>query len=116
MTGIWPLALTSLALTACGPRVTNRNIEVVNKQFEQADKQGKGGVSPKEVESVLGQPQRIEASTIPLETQKKEVEVVRYFYEQDGQVIEMHFFDNKLVSRVPHFPNKTTPSPTTPKP
>lgn len=101
---ILPAALA--LLTACGPRITNQNIEVVNQQFEIADKQGKGGVTPKEVESILGPPKRVESKTLPLETQKKEVEVVRYYYEQDGQKLELHFFDNKLISRVPLFGQK----------
>ena len=55
----------------------------------------------KEVESILGQPDRIENATIELETQKKEVGLTRYYYEQDGKTIELHFFDNKLINRVP---------------
>ncbi len=105
--------LVAFLLSACGPRITNSNIEVVNKQFELSEKLRRGGVSPKEVESILGQPQHAETKTIPLETQKKEVEVVRYYYEQDGQTIEMHFLDNKLIARVPHF---NSPKPTAPTP
>ncbi len=89
-----------LVITACGPRITNQNIDVVNKRFEVTEQIGKG-VSPKEVESVLGQPKRIEGYTLTLETQKKELEGLRYYYEQDGQRIELHFLDNKLISRVP---------------
>jgi hypothetical protein len=100
------------ALCACGPRITNANIDVINKEFDQAEKLKKGGVSPKEVESVLGQPKRIETATLPLETQKKEIDVARYYYEQDGQTIELHFFDNRLISRVPRLEAKSaTPTP-----
>jgi hypothetical protein len=91
---------TFLLLTACGPRITNENIDVVNSRFEMTEQIGKG-VSPKEVESVLGQPKRVEAYTLTLETQKKELEGLRYYYEQDGERLELHFLDNKLISRVP---------------
>lgn len=93
-------ATVLLAIAGCGPRITNQNVDVVNKRFEVAEQIGKG-VSPKEVESVLGQPKRVEAYTLTLETQKKELEGLRYYYEQDGQRIELHFLDNKLISRVP---------------
>ncbi len=108
----------SAALSACGPRITNANIDVVNTEFQAAESAGKGAVSPKEVESILGQPTRIETKILPLETQKKEVEVLRYYYKQDGETLELHFFDNKLISRVSHLdakpeqpPTKSTPAP-----
>lgn len=91
---------TMLVNGGCGPRFTNENIDVVNKRFESAEQIGKG-VSPKEVESILGQPKRVEGYTLTLETQKKELEGVRYYYEQDGERLELHFLDNKLISRVP---------------
>jgi hypothetical protein len=94
------------ALGACGQRFSNENLKVVNHQFDRAEEQTmhgirEAGVSPKEVESILGPPQRIESTKIPLETQKKEVDVVRYYYQQDGQTIELHFLDNKLISKIP---------------
>ena len=88
-----------LAFTGCGPRITNANVEVVNKQRQALEKLGKG-FSPKEVESILGQPNRQKATKLALETQKKEVEVVRYFYDQDGKTLELHFVDNKLINDV----------------
>ncbi|MDB6153296.1 MAG: hypothetical protein JWL90_1749 [Chthoniobacteraceae bacterium] len=105
--------LVVLAVSGCGQRFTNSNIDVVNKQFELAEKQSRGGVTPKEVEAILGQPLRAETKTIPLETQKKEVEVVRYYYEQDGRIVEMHFMDNKLIARVPHL-EASKPAPAKP--
>ena len=108
----------STALSGCGPRITNANIDVVNKEFQAGEKTGKGGVSPKEVESILGQPTKVETKTLAMETQKKEVEVTRYYYKQDGQTVELHFFDNKLIARVAHLdakpetaPTKSTPAP-----
>lgn len=102
-------ATVLLAMAGCGPRITNQNIDVVNKRFEVTEQIGKG-VSPKEVESVLGEPKRVEAYTLTLETQKKELEGLRYYYEQDGQRIELHFLDNKLISRVPQL-NAKPPEP-----
>ena len=87
------------ALAGCGPRITDANVQVVNKQRQAFERVGKG-LSPKEVESILGQPSRQESATLPLETQKKEVKVVRYFYEQEGQTLQLHFVDNKLINDV----------------
>ena len=89
-----------LALAGCGPNITNANIEVVNKQRDSLDKAGKG-LSPKEVEAILGPPSKSHSSKLALETQKKEVDVVRYEYRQDGQTLELHFLDNKLINEVP---------------
>ena len=99
-----------LGFTACGERITNANIDVVNRQLDQVEKSDKVGVSPKEVESILGPPTRMVSKTLPLETQKKEVEVVRYYYEQGGKTIELHFYDNKLISRAPYFGETPPPS------
>lgn len=99
----------ALVFSACGPRFSNENIDVVNRELSSAEKLGKGGVSPKEVESVLGPPKRMEAYRLELETQKKELDGVRYYYEQDGQTLELHFLDNKLISKVPHLAPKAEP-------
>ena len=95
------VAAAALALVSCGPRFTNANLEVVNREFDASERIAKGGVSPKEVESILGPPKRIETYILELQTQKKELDGVRYYYEQDGQTIEVHFLDNKLISKVP---------------
>ena len=92
---------TVLVFVSCGPRFTNDNIDVVNREFSNGENIGKGGVSPKEVESILGPPKRVEPYRLQLETQKKELDGVRYYYEQDGETLELHFLDNKLISRVP---------------
>lgn len=102
MTASVLLSIPLFALPGCGPHITNANIEVVNRQREALEKVGKG-ISPKEVESILGQPSEIESTKLPLETQKKEVDVVRYFYTQDGETVVLHFVDNKLVSEVTPF-------------
>lgn len=89
----------SLAFSACGPRITNANLGEVEKERATREALGKG-ISPKEVESILGQPSKMEMTKLPLETQKKEVEVVRYFYVQDGEEVALHFVDGKLISPV----------------
>jgi hypothetical protein len=94
------LIVLSATLCACGPTITNDNLKVVNDQRVKLEAAGKG-LSPKEVESILGQPTRIETAKLSLETQKKEVDVVRYYYQQDGETIELHFVDNKLIHDAP---------------
>ena len=97
------LSILVLASGACGPRITNRNIAVVNQQKSALEKVGKG-LSPKEVESILGQPARIETFKIPLESQKSLLDGVRYFYGQGHETLELHFVDNKLISDLPELP------------
>ena len=93
--------LPVLGMVSCKPEISQNNINAVNSRFDKLEKSGKKSLSPKEVESILGQPDRVENATLELETQKKEVPVTRYYYEQDGKTIELHFFDNKLINRVP---------------
>ena len=90
-----------LGLSACGPRLADRNIDAVNRLYEQAEKTGKP-VSIKEVEAVLGQPDKTEPFPIEMQT-TKELQGVRYYYKQGGQTIELHFVDNKLIRRIDHF-------------
>jgi hypothetical protein len=94
------LIAISAAFTACGPTITNENLKVVDDQRAKLEVLGKG-LSPKEVESILGQPKRVQTTRLALETQKKEVDVVRYYYQQDGEEIELHFVDNKLIHNAP---------------
>jgi hypothetical protein len=116
------LITSAFAFSACGQRFSNANIDVINQERDKDEKlANKGaaaardaGVSPKLVESILGPPKSVETRKISLETQKKEVDVVRYIYEQDGQTIELHFFDNKLISPIPHLGEK--PADSEPKP
>ena len=101
------LSIFVSALSACGPRITNQNVAVVNQQRAALEKVGKG-LSPKEVESILGQPSRIEAFKIPLETQRLTLDGVRYFYVQNGETLELHFVDNKLISELPKLSEQKT--------
>ncbi len=106
-----------LGLTACGPRVANRNIDVLNAQIDAGRT-----LSIKEVEAILGQPTRQETYQIEQQT-VREMPMVRYYYEENGKTVELHFIDNKLQNRVVHFgeappenaplhmPPKATPAP-----
>lgn len=94
----------ALGFAACGPRVADRNIDALNRLYEAAERSGKT-LSIKEVESVLGQPSRAESFPIEMHT-TKELPGVRYYYEQNGQTIELHFIDNKLIRRVQRFGEK----------
>ena len=60
------------------------------------------GLTPKEVESVLGQPERIERFTLTRPS-VKEYEGQRMVYVQDGKEIVLHFVDGKMVRDVPEF-------------
>ena len=100
MIPITAVVASFLGLAACDRKITNANIEVINRDFERGE-HSSGGVTTKEVESVLGPPKSVAVKSLSLETQKKEVEIVRYYYEQDGQLLELHFIDNKLISKIP---------------
>ncbi len=63
------------------------------------------GLTPKEVESVLGQPERIERFTLTRPA-VKEFEGMRMVYLQDGKKIVLHFVDGKMVRDVPEFGEK----------
>jgi len=107
MASIAAFSTLFLALCACGPRITNQNAAVVNQQRRALEKMGRG-ITPKEVESILGQPTRVETFKIPIETQRPLLDGIRYFYEQDGQELVLHFVDHKLISDVPELPVKPT--------
>ena len=85
-TGIW-LGLSLLALTACGKRITDANLNEV-----------KPDMSTKEVESILGQPTKMESHDLPLQTQQKTLNATVYTYEQDGKTVDLYFVGDKLVS------------------
>jgi hypothetical protein len=95
-------------MTGCERRITSANIEVANRQQEIAAKRGvrsaqvKEGLSLKEVESILGQPVRVETEKRPILVQKN-LEVTHWYYDQDGRTIELLFVDGNLQSKVPAF-------------
>ncbi len=101
---VLPLSF-AFGLAACGPQVADRNIDALNQMYEAAERSGKS-LSIKEVEAVLGQPKKVESFPIEMQT-TKELPGVRYYYDQNGQTIELHFIDNKLIRRVQHAGEKT---------
>src|SRR5438067_8456520 len=73
-------ALMIIFLAACGDRITNANIDAINAEFDRAEKPsrdtGDKGVSPKEVESILGVPTRTENFKMEVQTRRPVVEGV----------------------------------------
>ena len=76
-----------LATTGCEREFANRNLE-----------QLKPNMSQKEVESIIGNPDRIEKAELELETQKKTMSITRYFYNQKGQTIVLQFQNGRLIN------------------
>jgi hypothetical protein len=88
---LFPASIAALVLlSACGQHLTDANF-----------KQVRPDMSPKEVESILGQPVRIEKFQMEVQTHKPVLDGVRYYYEQDGKTIALHFVDGKLISQAP---------------
>jgi hypothetical protein len=104
------LALFSLVLlpvlTGCERRISSANIEVANRQQEIAAKRGnrspqvREGLTLKEVESILGQPVRVESEKRPILVQKN-LELTHWYYEQDGKTLELVFVDGNLQGKIP---------------
>jgi hypothetical protein len=108
-----PLAAALLG-AGCEQRLSPGNIDVVNKQQEQAEKRPGGveqvsqGLTMKEVEAVLGAPARISEGKIPVEV-RTHFALTTWVYEQDGQSIELNFVDGKLQGKVPRFGEQLDP-------
>jgi len=87
-------SLAAFALAAClifpGCK---RNLKDSNLSCIKMD------MSPKEVESVLGQPNQIVSKEMELQADVKTLPVVRYVYEQNGKTVVLHFVDGKLIGR-----------------
>ena len=81
------VATAMLATTGCEREFANRNLE-----------QLKPNMSQKEVESIIGNPDRIEKADLELETQKKTMSITRYFYNQNGQTIVLQFQNGRLIN------------------
>jgi hypothetical protein len=100
--------VSMLVLTGCERRISSANIDAANRQQEVAatrtirSTQVKEGLTLKEVESVLGQPAWVETEKRPILVQKN-LELTRWYYEQDGQTIELLFVDGNLQRRIPQF-------------
>lgn len=89
-------------LNGCGPRVSDRNIDALNAQIDAGRT-----LSVKEVESILGQPSRQELRQVERQV-TREVPLLRYFYTEGGQTVELQFLDNKLQNRPTHFTEKSS--------
>ena len=95
-----------LVFTGCERRLSSANIEIANKQQEIAARrasrsvQVKEGLALKEVESILGQPVRVETEKRPILVQKN-LEVTHWYYEQDGRTLELIFVDGNLQGKIP---------------
>ncbi len=97
-----------LVFTGCERRLSSANIEVANRQQELAATRStrsplvKEGLTLKEVESILGQPARMETEKRPILVQKN-LELTRWYYVQDGKTIELLFVDGNLQRKIPQF-------------
>ena len=76
-----------LAIDGCQREFANRNLE-----------QLKPNMSQKEVESILGNPDKTEKVDLELETQKKTMAITRYFYVHDGETVVLHFQNGRLIN------------------
>ncbi len=103
-----------LVFTGCEQRVSPGNIEVVNRQQDAARKKTSKvaevteGLSMKEVESILGQPKTVKQGKITKEVMR-DFNLTTWFYEQDGQQVELSFIDGKLQRRVAQFGEQVGP-------
>lgn len=93
--------LLALVLSGCDQRISQNNLEVVNRLYEKSEKGGRP-VSKKEVESVLGQPAKIETFTMTRPA-IKEYPGERYIYEQNGKKLVLHFVDGQLSEKATEF-------------
>jgi hypothetical protein len=80
--------IACLAMPACRRKLTDANLSCV-----------KMDMSPKEVESILGQPTQQETREMPLQADVKTLPVLRYVYQQNGKTVTIHFVDGKLIGQ-----------------
>jgi hypothetical protein len=98
-----------LALPGCERRISPENIDSANRLQESAQQRKpkwtgvNEGMTEKEVESILGQPETRRAGKSVEINQPVEIPTVTYVYRQDGQAIELSFLDGKLQGHVPKF-------------
>ena len=82
------LAAAVISSAGCHRHFDNRNLE-----------QLRPNISQKEVETILGHPDRTEKVDLELETQKKTMAITRYYYQQNGQTIVLHFQNGFLINK-----------------
>jgi Domain of Unknown Function with PDB structure (DUF3862) len=85
--GLIVVLASVLTMSGCKREIANRNID-----------QLKTNMSQKEVESILGNPDRIEKTELELETQRKTMAVIRYYYDQSGQTVVLNFQNGRLAN------------------
>ena len=95
------LAAFTPVFSGCDKRIAPANIETVNR-MQAAAERNQRGLTPKEVESVLGQPTKVEKFTLARPA-VKEFAGERMVYVQDGTEIILHFVEGKMVREVPEF-------------
>lgn len=81
------MLLLASCLAACSRHITDDNL-----------KQVKPDMNPKEVESILGPPTRVDSPPELKSQEVKTVPVTRYVYEQDGKTVELTFVGERLAS------------------
>ena len=81
------VTVTILMMTGCRREFGNRNLAQLRTNMTQ-----------KEVESILGNPDRTEKVDLELETQKKTMAITRYFYIHDGETVVLHFQNGRLTN------------------
>jgi hypothetical protein len=74
-------------MTSCQREFGNRNLAQLRINMTQ-----------KEVESILGNPDKAEKVDLELETQKKTMAITRYFYIHDGETVVLHFQNGRLIN------------------
>src|SRR6201981_3055906 len=73
--------------TGCQREFANRNLPQLKINMTQ-----------KEVESILGNPDKTEKVDLELETQKKTMAITRYYYNQKGETVVLHFQNGRLIN------------------
>ena len=80
-------AVAIFLMTGCQREFGNRNLAQLKINMTQ-----------KEVESILGNPDKTEKVDLELETQKKTMAITRYFYVHDGETVVLHFQNGRLIN------------------
>jgi outer membrane protein assembly factor BamE (lipoprotein component of BamABCDE complex) len=81
-------AVAILTMPGCKREFANRNLAQLKINMTQ-----------KEVESILGSPDRTEKADVDLETQKKTMAITKYYYNQHGETVIVQFQNGRLVSQ-----------------
>ena len=77
--------LAVLAAGGCERKITGANLKAV-----------KPDMTTKEVESILGAPDKIESAPELISQEVKTIPVTRYVYMQNGKKVELLFFGDRL--------------------